>query len=464
MVSFSLRRLAPACGLVAAVAALAAPGAASALGTQCSGANILGKGSSAQSLGHEKTWGPEFNKALNSTACSGPSGGKQGSEGTPTVTYEKSGSGAGMQLWGLEKEEKHQALETGTYSFVGTDEPPNTSQKAEIEHFVGTTIFTEPVTQFAVAADIHLPKGCQATSEPKKKHPEGRLVLSAQTLEKIFQGTIVKWNEITEGKDELEPISPETCNSAAKIQRVVRLDESGTTHVFKKFLSLADSGKYLTEKGGATEYNWDQLSESTENTNWPKGNSEALPVTTSTEEGGSKLVAKVASTESSIGYAALSDSRNNENFDGKKSGGPGTEKFWAEIQNNTSAQPKYADPATNGDEKELGNSNCEKVKYTNGAGKKFPPKKASESWSEVTTSLKQSKYPICGLTYDLLMKEYSKAPGTTEKQVQTVHDYFTFVFNEGAGGGQPLIENKDYFRLPTKLVKESDEGLAQVTY
>ena len=110
-----------------------------------------------------------------------------------------------------------------------------------------------------------------------------------------------------------------------------------------------------------------------------------------------------------------------------------------------------------------GNSNCEKVKYTNGKGKKFPPKHTTEAWNEVTTETKQTNYPLCGLTYDLLMHEYSKS-GESEGQAQTVRDYFNFVFGEEPGGGQALILNKDYLPLPSKLVKESKEGLAQVKF
>jgi ABC-type phosphate transport system substrate-binding protein len=462
MISLSPRRLVPACALTAALAALAAPGAAQAFpGTQCSGESIVGEGSSAQKLANIETWNLQFVSGSNgnSLSCNGTNGdGKQ-----PTITYTSIGSGEGMEKWGFE----HHTVETGRVSFVGTDEPPNPAAKAEIEEAADkegsgkkNQVFTEPITQFAVAIDIHLPAGCTATNEVTKKHLEGRLVLNNTTLEGIFQGEITKWGQITDGKDKF---SSAACENE-EIQRVVRFDESGTTHVFKRYLYLINPGSFPTEKAGSED--WSDMSEPKGNQNWPVG--KGKPTVNAGANGGGELVKYVATHPSTIGYAALSDSRKNKNFDGEEPGtGIGTERFWAEIQSNgTGAKGKYLDPSTNGDAPKgpTSNSNCGKVKYTNGKGKKFPPKSTTEAWNEVTTSTKQPTYPICGLTYDLLLKEYSKAPGATEGQAQTVRDYFNFVFSESPEGGQALIENKDYYRLPSKLIAESAKGLSQVKF
>ncbi len=141
MKSLSARRIVPACAMAAvAAAALAAPGAASAsLGEKCSGENIIGNGSSFQKLAQVSVWSPGFNSSSNAAACSGA----QGSGGKPTVTYESTGSGTGMEKWGLNKH----AVETGKYGFVATDEPPNAAQKAEIEAGTKTTVETIPVVQ-----------------------------------------------------------------------------------------------------------------------------------------------------------------------------------------------------------------------------------------------------------------------------------------------------------------------------
>ncbi len=452
MKSLSARRLIPACAMAAfAVAAVAAPGAANAsLGEQCSGENLLGNGSSFQKIAQIEVWSKQFNSSTNAAACSG----SQGDKKTPTVTYESTGSGTGMEKWGLNAH----AVEVSKYGYVGTDEPPNNAQKAEIEAGVKSTIEELPVVQGSVAIIIHLPENCTATSEAKKKHPEGRLVLNNVTLEGIFRGTINKWSEITESGDKLVGAG---CNPETQILRVVRFDQSGTTHITKKYMSLINSGKFETEKGA--EKTWTEISEGTENTTWPKG---LVPVVRPAAKGGGELVKKVAETPSSIGYANLADARANTKF--TTEGGAGKATFWAEVQDNgvVTEKPKYADPSDNLEASTTSNSNCAKTKYTNGQGVKFPPKHTTEAWNEVTTSTKESKYAICGLTYDLLLKEYSKAAslGATQGEATSANNYLSYLLSEATGGGQVVIEGKDYERLPSKLVKESLAGVAESTF
>src|ERR1700684_2564025 len=100
MMSLSARRLVPMCIFSAAtVAALVAPGAASAgtLGKQCSGSNITGQGSSLQKLAQKEVWDPEFNVSANGHSCNGTQGIKE----NPTVTYKSSSSGEGLESWGV---------------------------------------------------------------------------------------------------------------------------------------------------------------------------------------------------------------------------------------------------------------------------------------------------------------------------------------------------------------------------
>ena len=126
MTSFSIRRLILACTVsVAAVAAVAAPGTASAsdLGAQCSGSTIKGNGSSFQAPILKK-WAEEFNTSGNLLACAGKEG--QGSKGTPKVEYLSGGSGACLHGWGAESTE---TVKFGEFGYCGTDEAPN--RKAE---------------------------------------------------------------------------------------------------------------------------------------------------------------------------------------------------------------------------------------------------------------------------------------------------------------------------------------------
>jgi ABC-type phosphate transport system substrate-binding protein len=444
MTSVLVRRLRSACVLSAAAAvALVAPGIADAsgLGEQCSGSNILGRGSSLQKLAQE-LWVPLFNTSTNRMACSGT----QGSLGIPTVTYEPAGSGAGMEAWGL----NGHAFEAGKVAFVGTDEPPDAAQREEIESHRKSPgpeeLQTIPVLQTAVAVLIHLPKFCAAASSGAP----GRLALDNTTLEEIWRGKITKWSEITEAGDKLYPKGG-ACNKNAAITRVVRLDESGTTSILKKYLGVINPTKNIVGEMG-----WTELATGKPfNQEWPG------TVVRSSSEGGQALVEKVAETESSIGYADLADVRHNGNFN-KPLGGEGTTKFWARIQNNglTKTGPIYTDPSTDGDSSTVSIANCETTEYTNGSAP-FPPESVAELWNEVTTKTRELHYTICGLTYDLAFHEYAQFPGTTLGEASTVNNYLFFATGSG---NEYLNKHHDYLALPNSITKIAKLGAAKTRF
>lgn len=486
MTSKSARRLLAVCVLlVAAVTAAAAPGVANAgpVSQQCSGASIKGRGSTLQGLAQDNVWNPEFNKSGNKFACSG----KQGSKGKPEVKYEQTasadrGSGACLKAFGSGAPK----AKYGEYPFCGTDEAPNPEQKGEIEtHKEGgaaNALETIPVVQGSVAIVVHLPEGCTATSTVEAAPT--RLALNDQVVEGIFRGTINTWKALNAASN--DGGSKVTCPSETELNdeivRVVRLDHSGTTNIFKRFLAQASENTKLEEAEweaetygtingelpcGATlppeKRTWTSTSEGCENQRWPLAAKVVRPAKT----GGGEEAAKVATTESSIGYVNLADGRNNGGF---TSGDPA--KFWAVVQNNfnpksPTAKAKFSDPATNGDVAAVANSNCAGTKYTNGK-EKFPPENTRDSWSEVRAAIKQTKYAICGVTYDLALLEASKwtveleSPAETLTQATTVHDYLNWVLSTEGTGGNGLIKNHDYEKLPGSIDKIAKAGVAEL--
>jgi hypothetical protein len=197
----------------------------------------------------------------------------------------------------------------------------------------------------------------------------------------------------------------------------------------------------------------ERTSDGVENTTWPKAGKTEKPLA----KGGGEVVAKIAATPSSIGYANLADARGTF---GKAPSRPGTEKFWAEVENTgtTTTSPLYQDPATNGDAEAIANSNCEKEKYTNGSGTKFPPETTAKTWDTVTTATKEPKYPICGITYDMALSSYSTYPSTSSGEAIAVHDYLQFVDDTALEGGQPSIVGHDYEKLPASLLDIAQDG------
>jgi ABC-type phosphate transport system substrate-binding protein len=446
------RRAVAACAVsAAAIAVLAAPGVASAA-TQCSGSSIVAAGSTLQKLAQKEIWIKDFHTSKNKKACSG--------EKQPGITYESIGSGEGLEDWGVFGVHP---FELSRVAIVTTDEPINEEDKKEIEAHettsVAKTVQSIPVIQAAVAIIMHLPKGCTAKSEGAKE----RLVLDNVTLEKIYSGKITKWGEIKDDGDQL--VGCEVEPNSAPITPIVRLDASGTTHIFKKYLSLINPTEKLeTEKNELKT--WAEISEGTENTVWPK----AAKVVKAEKEGGGALVTEVANKEGSIGYANLADARSNGGFSKTGVGGAGTSKFWAPIQNSglsTTKKLSYADPSTDGDTEPLADANCVKEKYTNGKGKTFPPSSTDETWNQVTTETKEKNYPICGFSYDMTLSHYGAyvADGDAsvlEGEAVTANNFLEFVLEDKAEGGQILIEDHDYEALPKKVLKEAQEG-AKIT-
>ena len=537
MSSLSMRRLIPVCVVVvAALAAAIAPGSASAttdLGEQCSGANpIKGRGSSFQNTLLQK-WVVDFNEIggvpnANPLAC----GGSQGSGGKPKVEYLSGGSGACLHAWGTEKVETPKFKET---AYCGTDEAPNATQKSEMESFKtgGETrsIETIPVAQGAVAVVVHLPEHCKAESEIEvngKKVKLGRLVFENSTVEGVYAGTIRTWKQLladqTTGSDKLicrgnteskegeegldlikfinekgkEITVPSGTRATAAqeeeevIHATVRLDHSGTTHIFKSYIEQINTspiemeaypeeiGSKKTGCGAAKpeeSEKWDEVAEACQNQRWPA----AAKVVRGTIVGNPGVEARVNQVQSSIGYGDLGSVRESGFFSKKGVGGEnvkGTEttvgekhtEFWAEVQDTaTPATSGYAEPATNGDIEKSARSNCDDTVYTNEAGKAFPPANTRELWNGAKAELTEKKYAICGLTYDLLLRQYAFYPElgveSEGKPIATAaHDFLLWAVNnkEEGGSNTTFFNTSDYEALPTVLRTKAEKGIEEV--
>ena len=104
---------------------------------------------------------------------------------------------------------------------------------------------------------------------------------------------------------------------ADPIVPVVRFDQAGTTHILKRFLGLINTGELGTSAG---EESWDDLSEGSLNTTWPK----ALAFVQPAKKGDAEEAAKVAATPGSIGYSNLAELRSTNKFSKTGEGGAGT--------------------------------------------------------------------------------------------------------------------------------------------
>jgi ABC-type phosphate transport system substrate-binding protein len=482
----SVRRLVPVCVLsTAAVAALAAPGAANAatrLPNCTEGTPVNGEGSTLQEPAMQKVWAPAYTSATNKNTAACPGG--------PKVTYNtkgKTGSGQGMKNW-------YELDEFGpeAQGFVGTDNPPTADIKTKIEQQqeIGGAgkVLTIPTLQAAVAIIVHLPTGCTVSSEPQPGLKVGRLVLTQKKVEEIFRNKLT-WLKLKTAKNNV--LAGSKCTKVekeSKITRVVREDGSGTTATLKKWLELVNAkaekvvnGKTWLESG----------EEPPANTEWPE---ETVNLLRGNGSGG--VIEAVEKTAGTIGYVNLANARNGK---GKGIGfvppaaGEGTAEFWAKLENKKTVTVEgttykvYTDPASNGEVAAKENANCIETEYVSinpATGKaevgKFPPPSTESTWNTVSAGIAQKNYALCGFTYDLSLTHYEpfKGPygpkgefGATEEEATTAGDFLEFVLNEKTEGGQALIgEAQDYLGLPTNsnpkknVLKIAQEGAKKISY
>lgn len=507
-----VRRVAPVAVSLAAVFAVALPGSAVAkskvetdqLG-HCEGANVEGLGSTFQASAEflwDGTKYPEdgFNVSKSSAACGG--------EKKPTVFYnntkeEYKGSGNCLKDMGSAGEGSEKI---NSFEFCGTDEAPSASVKEAMEKTFGLSYETNkgdeiqsiPVLQGAVAVIVHLPAGCTAESEPvlnKKATKIGRLSLEKTVVAEIYEGKITTWKKAiaaNKSANDKMTCSPEPSEEAETIHPVVRLDKSGTTHIFKSFLEqvgntseefeMEEFGNINEKSAGKEDVDpcnkevlkpekktWKDVAEGCENQRWPA----AAHVTRGIETGNPGVIKTVTETASSIGYADVAVAREKAEFSAKGKGGEGLGKFWVPVSNSKEGSKKveYAEPTTNGDVEALGNSNCVKTVYAAEVGEKVPPESTRDDWSKVKGLAVSKTYAICGLTYALAprlykpwLTKFNAGETLTEAQkvATTVSNYLVWVLNEKTEGGGAEVEGHDYEPLPKKVQKIAEAGALEI--
>jgi len=303
----------------------------------------------------------------------------------------------------------------------------------------GTHALVIPVAQTAIAIVVNPPSGCQVEEITNKQ------------LESVMRGNIKIWNKI-------QTASGAGCTNAP-ITRVVRAEGSATTYQLKNYLSLVNAAALACTEGGRT---WKQLEEigagDKPNTVWPEalaGNCSATAVSgLVTAKGGLAEVDTVDATEGAIGYATLPD------VEAGKSG----DTDWVKLQNN-GVSNKLAAAQTAPPVEELGDSaRCASSTYgVPKTAKSNVADPADSDWSAVVGSNPNiagatgntDAYPLCMLTYDIALTQYSKA-GFNEGTERSVKDYLANWVT--ANVGQEALEvGKDFYApLPGAAAPASD--------
>jgi ABC-type phosphate transport system substrate-binding protein len=375
----------------------------------CRGGNIVGEGSSVQGIAQQVVWGPGF----ESEYCG---------VGHPTVTYESSGSGVGMNDWNAGG--SRGSINTAK-SFVGTDDAPTTAQIENIRGVANeANVAVIPVAQTAIAVIANPPAGCTVK---KITNPD---------LEKLFRGIFTTWSQVTTAEG--------SCSSA--VTRVVRADGSGTSYQFKSYLSLANPNALPCI--GKT---WKELAPITNTVTgspsvlWPESctGTTLSAVARPGAAGGAEEVKKVNATAGSIGYAALPDAEANH------------ATVILNVANNGQKAAElatYANPVGS-----PGTANCGATVYQVPAEGLKVGTGLNVDWSKVlgaNASIGGAAYPLCGLTFDLAFNGYQKA-GFLQRQEVSVHDYLQ-EYVTTIGQGRLGASGAYYSPLPTSTKGAND--------
>lgn len=401
--STKTKRLAAACGALAAMAAMAPAASADFDGVnqqRCTGDSITGTGATFPGEA-QAAWTKDFRENLLGEGC--PLFQVTGQ----TITYNLTGSGAGRKAMGMTSSVP---IDT-TKSFAGSDTAPTSTEMSTSNTQSGTLVHSIPVTSGAVAVIVNAPDGCAIPSGVATS--DGRFRVSNAALEDAYAGTTTTWGGLLGS----------AC--ATPITRVVRSDSSGTTDAFKSWLQTIDAA---TGWAGANK-----------DTTWPGAVTRAA--------GNPGVIDKVKTTDGALGYADLAGAR----AGGFGLSATGDGEYWIELANGSGA---YAEPSAQAATSTAKGANCDLVSYS------ALPAGTTQSWSAVTGIGSSDGYPICTLTYALAFEDPSKPYGSgAQGRARTVTDYIRYQLTES---GQSVAAQADYSRLPVEVLAKALAGAAEL--
>ena len=450
------------------------------LGCQSSEGKISGRGSTYQNIllkEYAKVYGEDFCGSVAEQFAGDPAGNNMIAYNYPkAVTASATGSGNGLK-----------AASCRTDAFAGTDTPYSRAQLEQLDGAPGAmggcSITFEPPFEpksapFPAANDIQdnvmsFPVGGSSvtvamhlTSGAGGSCPTGALPTSLKftpkEVSRLYGGDVVHWNDA-----ELVATNPTLKECTGPVTRVVRQDSSGTTNILKQYLIRVDNERTGATCGvisGATQ-NWEAYF--TTNTEWPgkqkvgeEGTCSAI--TTGAASGGPELIAKLKETAGGVGYIDLAEAISQ----------PGI--VLASVQNATGT--KFEAPSIGG-----GPANCLYSALPAPPGSSNSDAvglNAEDNWSnnnegyasapanhENATDL-GSKYPICGLTFDLVYTGLNSNNGEgksaisrlTADQRRTMYSFFTFILSSA---GQEVPGKIHYAPLPSSWLPKLEQGFQE---
>jgi ABC-type phosphate transport system substrate-binding protein len=525
----ALAALCTAAMLAVVLATVAPPAHAEFTIAECHGSATKGEGSSLQATAQEQFWTQSV--FYTSFGCG------TGAAVSSPVSYKSDGSGCGIAAIGggpgpketcstFQAETAKAGERASETRFAASDAPLTPTQKANAEAAGGPNpgvLHEIPVAVASVAAVVHFPEGCSLedpaqvggngnTSTGSPNDPSGkatgdsateetlRVHITAETIEKIWDGTATTWGEVVKEKfaagskptNALEVEEGITECKNIPVRRIVRFDGSGTTYNFKAYLGLlpgespsgvwtkapvvGDNNTWPVEVGtnavpnkvpATTEVAKKEVANECNKVASVKGN-----ICTAATGKGGPLAAAVTATDGSIGYLDLATARK-EHFDIEKKKADHT--YWIPLQTINPSKANevganYVEPTAIPTSHIFANGAALGANCTGADYRGIPVTPASDptlgDWSSAiaTGSEDTVTYPACALTYDFAFDDDAPVYGNTlieQERARTVKDYLTAV---ESSTGQSGLAGADYGILPLSIQKVAAKGVAAIDW
>jgi ABC-type phosphate transport system substrate-binding protein len=379
-----------------------------------------------------------------------------------SLEYTSTSSGRGLNEFALVGELKEgekptlkpsEAGTSGFDGFIGTDDPPTTTQLTHAKEASESEAVTVPVVAAPVAVIGHLPAGCKATGveEVSNKH-----------LSEEFDGKELSWETLL-GKGNLKEGSSEGCKAKPVVE--ARSDESGTSFAFKQYLCQTEPVVWVN-KAGAVESECQagvKGSFVTDASTWPveakvskehankkgetplKKNEKSSGEAEAVEFTGAGATSGELEGEAtgSIGYVNLA----NAHAAGFANATSEATKFWTDVANKTSPETTTGELGACPNEFSLTSTVVKEAE--------------EDHWSTVHLANKgqaTGAYPLCTLTYDVAWANYkttklesSEEYGSAAKAEEVANSAKAYLGKAGyvLEAGQSELHHF-YAKLPTE--------------
>jgi ABC-type phosphate transport system substrate-binding protein len=328
-----------------------------------------------------------------------------------------------------------------------------------------------PIGGSSVAVPFNL------TSETCSGTPPTSLNLTVKDLSNLFGGNIKTWNEA--GTDLVEE-NPGLSTCSGKVIRVVRQDNSGTTNIFKSTFALPEAGE-VNQRTGATcaaGHHWLEYFESNPNTFWPGTNKanensgevaegKCSEVVHGPKSGNAEVLEKLKHTPGGIGYVDTAQAINqglglaNVASATTESKPHPNERSYQLPNSGHSANCSYSSLTLPGATTASAVGLNLEDNWSNNNQKPVAEGGNEQPQHGIATHT-GSKYPICGLTWDMVYTndESSTNPNVAiarmnADQRRTLYSYFSFILSDA---GQALLNEVYYASLPTLWLQTLREG------